>query len=312
MLGRQRLRPVGPARQLQLIPSQISLRRSRERGHAAIVSGVALVVSKGKLALAESSLIRAGSLRSEACAQASPQEVARRRRRLARAWLRLRKLWLAHLRPECVLNRFVSPVRFVPQRSEFFELYRRSAANVVAITKAFARLLEVFPSSDDLSRDIKELEHEGDRLTHEIVDLLNRTFVTPFDREDMYRLAGVLDDICDHVDEAAGNVLVFGVEDIRPHAKEQAAVLVRAAGKIDEAVNLLEGFKDSRHQLDELRELEDEGDRLNREAVSELFRSEQDPISVIRWKDIHEHIEEAVDACQTAADVLEAIVVKNR
>jgi uncharacterized protein len=204
------------------------------------------------------------------------------------------------------------PVRLVPQRTEFFKLYRRAAENVVAIAELFARLLETFPSSDDLSRDIKELEHEGDRLTHEIVDLLNRTFVTPFDREDMYRLAGVLDDICDHVDEAAGNVLGYGVERIRPHAKEQAAVLVRAAGKINDAVNLLEGFKDSRHQLDELRELEDEGDRLNREAVSELFQTDRDPISVIRWKDIHEHIEEAVDACENAADVLEAILVKNR
>jgi predicted phosphate transport protein (TIGR00153 family) len=206
----------------------------------------------------------------------------------------------------------VAPVRLVPQRSEFFDFYRQSAANAVAIAELFSRLLETFPAGDDLSWDIKELEHQGDRLTHEIVDLLNRTFVTPFDREDMYRLAGVLDDICDHIDEAAGNILGYAVESIRPKAKEQAAVLVRAAGKIRDAVDLLEGFKDSRRQLDELQELEDEGDRLNREAVSELFRTEQDPISVIRWKDIHEQLEEAVDACENAADVLEAILVKNR
>jgi predicted phosphate transport protein (TIGR00153 family) len=206
----------------------------------------------------------------------------------------------------------VSPIRLVPQRTEFFELYSQAAANAVAIAELFSRLLETFPGSGDPSRDIKELEHEGDRLTYDIVDLLNRTFVTPFDREDMYRLAGALDDICDHVDEAAGNVLGYGVDGIRPQAKEQAAVLVRAVGKIRDAVGLLQGFKDSRRQLDELRELEDEGDRLNREAVSELFRSESDPVAIIRWKDIHEHIEEAVDACENAADVLEAIFVKNR
>jgi predicted phosphate transport protein (TIGR00153 family) len=202
-------------------------------------------------------------------------------------------------------------VRLVPQRSEFFELYRKAGANAVAIATALVELLERFPDTSDLSWDIKELEHEGDRLTYDIVDLLNRTFVTPFDREDMYRLASALDDICDHIDEAAGNILTYGIVEVRPKAKEQGQVVLRAAEKIHEAVGLLEGFKDSRRQLAALRDLEDEGDRLNREAVSELFQSNGDAISVIRWKDIHEHLEEAVDACENAADVLEAIFVKN-
>ena len=150
------------------------------------------------------------------------------------------------------------------------------------------------------------------RLTHELVDLLNRTFVTPFDRDDMYRLAGALDDICDHVDEAAGNIGGYGVTDVRESAKAQAQVILRAAGKLQEAVERLEGFKDSQRQLIELRELEDEGDRLARSAVADLFRSEEDPIALIRWKDIHERLEEAVDALENAADVLEAILVKNR
>ena len=202
-------------------------------------------------------------------------------------------------------------VRLVPQRTEFFELYRKAAANAVAIATALVELLERFPDTSDLSWDIKELEHEGDRLTYDIVDLLNRTFVTPFDRDDMYRLASALDDICDHIDEAAGNILTYGIAEVRPKAKEQGQVVLRAAEKIQEAVGLLEGFKDSRRQLAALRDLEDEGDRLNREAVSELFHSNGDAISVIRWKDIHEHLEEAVDACENAADVLEAIFVKN-
>ena len=166
--------------------------------------------------------------------------------------------------------------------------------------------------SQERIRDIKELEHEGDRLTHEVVDLLNRTFVTPFDRDDMYRLAGALDDICDHVDEAAGNIVGYGVTEIHPAARAQGDVILRAATKLQEAVERLEGFRDSRRQLIELRELEDEGDDLNRGAISELFRTEHDAMSVLRWKDIHEALEEAVDACENAADVLEAIVVKNR
>jgi uncharacterized protein len=207
----------------------------------------------------------------------------------------------------------VARINLVPQRREFFELYNKAAKNAIDIASRLTELLERFPHDGEaLVRDIKDLEHEGDRLTHEVVDLLNRTFVTPFDRDDMYRLAGALDDICDHIDEAAGNVAGFGVEEIRPAARSQAQVILRACTKLYEAVERLEGFRDSRRQLIELRELEDEGDRLNRGAISELFKTSDDPIAIIRWKDIHERLEEAVDACENAADVLEAILVKNR
>ena len=136
--------------------------------------------------------------------------------------------------------------------------------------------------------------------------------MTPFDRDDIYNLAGAIDDVCDHVDEAAGNIAGYGVDEIRPLAKEQGQVILRSAEKLNEAVNRLEGFKDSSRQLHDLRDLEDEGDRLNRDAVAELFATADDPLHVIRWKDIHEQLEEAVDACENAADVLEAILVKNR
>jgi predicted phosphate transport protein (TIGR00153 family) len=201
----------------------------------------------------------------------------------------------------------------VPQRREFYDLYNQAAANNVQIAQLLVRLLDGFPNDrDTLARDIKEAEHEGDRLTHEVVDLLNRTFVTPFDRDDMYRLASALDDICDHVDEAAGNILGFGVTTIRANARTQATVIERAATKLRDAVLNVKGFKDSSRELNELRELEDEGDRLNRESIAQLFASGEDAISIIRWKDIHEQLEEAVDACENAADVLEAILVKNR
>jgi predicted phosphate transport protein (TIGR00153 family) len=203
-------------------------------------------------------------------------------------------------------------VSFVPQRREFYVLFGRAARNVVEIARQLVRFLEEFPSDGNLVRDIKELEHEGDRLTRELVDLLNRTFVTPFDRDDMYRLATALDDICDHVDEAAGDIAGYGVDKIRPAARQQAEVILRSTEKLREAVERVDGFKDASRQLDELRVLEDEGDRLNREAVSELFREERDAVVIMRWKDIHTQLEEAVDACENAADVLEAILVKNR
>jgi predicted phosphate transport protein (TIGR00153 family) len=201
----------------------------------------------------------------------------------------------------------------VPQKREFFDLYNRSAANAVAIAQALIELLENHPEGlEGRSRDIKELEHEGDRITHELIDLLNRTFVTPFDRDDMYRLAGALDDVCDHVDDAAEKISGYGVRDIREQAIQQARVIERCARKLSEAIARLDGFKDSRRQLTELRSLEDEGDRIVREAISELFTRATDAIGLVRWKDIHEQLEEGVDACENAADVLEAILVKNR
>jgi hypothetical protein len=207
----------------------------------------------------------------------------------------------------------VARISLVPQNREFFRLLEQASDNVVAISQQLVRLLDEFPTDGSGPlREIKELEHEGDRLTRSVVDLLNRTFVTPIDRDDLYRLAGALDDICDHVDEAAGNIAGYGVEQVRPKAKEQAQVILRSAEKLHEAVQRLDGFKDASSQLHALRDLEDEGDRLNRDAVSELFTSGEGPIAIIRWKDIHEQLEEAVDACENAADVLEAILVKNR
>jgi predicted phosphate transport protein (TIGR00153 family) len=203
-------------------------------------------------------------------------------------------------------------ISLVPQKREFFVLYSRAARNAVEIARLLLELLEEFPAPEGRLRDIKELEHEGDRLTRELVDLLNRTFVTPFDRDDMYELSSALDDICDHIDEAAGNIAGYGVTEIRPAAILQARVILRATEKLREAVERVDGFRNADRQLHELRDLEDEGDRLNREAVSELFRTEDDAIMIIRWKDIHEQLEEAVDACENAADVLEAILVKNR
>ena len=201
----------------------------------------------------------------------------------------------------------------IPQKREFYDLFNQAAANAVDISQRLIVLLNDFPErADEGMRDIKELEHQGDRLTHELVDLINRTFVTPFDRDDMYRLAGVLDDICDHIDDSAEKLVGYGVEHVPEAARQQAQVIQRAAAKLCEAVALLDGFRDSKKQLIELRTLEDEGDDLIRRSISELFHTETDALAVLRWKDIYEQLEEAVDACENAADVLEAILVKNR
>jgi predicted phosphate transport protein (TIGR00153 family) len=212
-----------------------------------------------------------------------------------------------------VNNGAVARINLVPQRREFYELYSRQAANVEEIATALAQLLDHYPEeADSRIRGIKELEHEGDRLTHDVIDLLNRTFVTPFDREDMYRLAGALDDICDHVDEAAAKLVSLGIDAIRAPARAQAGILCRAAGKLREAIEGLEGFKVERRRLIELRELEDEGDRVADQGISELFHGGEDALTIIRWKDVYERLEDALDSCENAADVLEAILVKNR
>jgi hypothetical protein len=204
------------------------------------------------------------------------------------------------------------PFRLTPQKREFFILFVQASANARDIARVLVELLEGWPESRGRLGDIRELESEGDRLTHEVINLLNRTFVTPFDRGDMYRLASAIDDVCDHIDEAADNIDAYEVREIPDAALRQAETIHRATAQLHEAVELLEGFKDSQQQLTALRELEDEGDRLEREAVAELFRSGVDPLTIIRWKDIHDQLEEAVDACENAADVLEAILVKNR
>ena len=204
-------------------------------------------------------------------------------------------------------------IRLVPQRREFFDLFSRASSNAVDIARLAVELFDRFPADGaELIGQIKEHEHTGDDLTSEIVRLINKTFVTPFDRDDIYRLASVIDDVCDYIDETADNLGSYGVSEVPAGARQQTDVILRATINLDEAIQRLEGFRDSSRQLDELRKLEDEGDTVLRDAMGALFRSGADPLMVIRWKDIHEGLEEAVDACENAADVLEAILVKNR
>jgi predicted phosphate transport protein (TIGR00153 family) len=206
----------------------------------------------------------------------------------------------------------MAKIRLIPQTRGFYTLFDQAAQNLVATAKLLLDLLESYPDRRDLVDRIKDHEHEGDGVTHEIVQLVNKTFVTPIDGEDIYDLATALDDVCDWMDQVADELNLYGVDEVPPEAVEQAAVILKATTKLAEAIARLEGLKDVRQLLVDIHTLEDEGDRIVRDATARLFRDGHDPLVVIRWKDIHEHLEQAVDSCERSAHVLESIYLKNR
>jgi uncharacterized protein Yka (UPF0111/DUF47 family) len=194
----------------------------------------------------------------------------------------------------------MAKLRLTPQTRGFYALFDRAATNLVSTSQLLLDLLEHYPDRRALVDEIKDREHEGDRVTHEIVQLVNKTFVTPIDREDIFDLATALDDVCDFMDQVADELNLYGVEEVPPEAIEQAGVIFRAVSKIADAVHGLDGLKDISH------------DRIVRAATAKLFRDGLDPLVVIRWKDIHHDLEQAVDGCEHAAHVLESIYLKNR
>jgi predicted phosphate transport protein (TIGR00153 family) len=200
----------------------------------------------------------------------------------------------------------------VPRTSEFFDLFKEAGENALdAATKVGERFRD-FPNSPITQADVKEIEHEGDRITRDLVQLLNTQYITPFDREDIYQLATTVDDVVDHIDEASDLLELYGVESPTKQAIEQCRILVAAVGHLATALAELKGMRGVQDELVKLKELEDEGDRVLRDAIADLFRDSRiDPLIVIRWKDIFEALEDALDSCETAANVLGNIVVKN-
>jgi predicted phosphate transport protein (TIGR00153 family) len=206
----------------------------------------------------------------------------------------------------------MAKIRLIPQTREFYTLFDRAAQNLVATSRLLLDLMESYPERRDLVDEIKDREHDGDSVTHEIVQLVNKTFVTPIDGEDIYDLATALDDVCDFMDQVADELNTYGVDEVPPDAIAQAGVILKAVEKLADAIARLEGLKDISSLLVDVHTLEDEGDRLVRSAIARLFRDGHDPLVVIRWKDIHEHLEQAVDSCERSAHVLESIYLKNR
>ena len=200
---------------------------------------------------------------------------------------------------------------FVPKDREFFDLFEEAAQNIVRAADLLDQMLAAFPDRAELARDILVCEQEGDRITHDIIQHLNQTFVTPIDREDIYALAGGLDDIVDYTEEVADYLGLYKIEAPMEQAQRLAHVLLQASRAVSEAIPRLRGFKDISHYTVEINRLENDGDRIVREAVASLFDTGIDPMVVIRWKDIFERLEEAIDASEHVANILEGIVIKN-
>jgi uncharacterized protein len=198
-----------------------------------------------------------------------------------------------------------------PRDREFFDLFEEAGGNILRAAGLLEDLLKDFPEHNELARDILICEQDGDRITHDIIQRLNQTFVTPIDREDIYALASALDDVVDYTEEVADYLGLYKIEAPMDQAQDLAHVLHAAARQIAEAMPRLRGFKDISHYTVEINRLENDGDRITREAIASLFDTGIDPMVVIRWKDIFERLEEAIDATEHVANILEGIVIKN-
>jgi uncharacterized protein len=201
---------------------------------------------------------------------------------------------------------------FAPREREFFDLFEASARNLVRGADLLDQMLRGFPDSKDVSRDILICEQEGDRLTHDIIQRLNHTFVTPIDREDIIALASALDDVVDFTEEVSDFLVLYKIEAPMEQSQRLAHILLEAGRQIDLAVPKMRAFDDITVEAAEIHRLENEGDRIGREGLAALFETGVDPMVVIRWKDIYDRLEEAIDATERAANVLQNTIVKNR
>ena len=204
-------------------------------------------------------------------------------------------------------------VRFIPRETKFFELFADIANNVVDGAQALSDLLhnydyETMPTA---VAKIAAIEHRGDEMTHRILIKLNQTFITPFDREDIHLLASSLDDVLDFIFAASDRLVTYKIIQPSPSAKVLAGIILKQAIELGKAVALLD--KDDPHLLDhcvEVNRLENEADKVSREAIGRLFEGELDPITLIKLKELLEVLEEASDKAEDVADVLETVVLK--
>ncbi len=203
------------------------------------------------------------------------------------------------------------PNVIAPRDREFFDLFEEAGGNILRAAALLEEMLRDYPERNGLARDILICEQEGDRITHDIIQRLNHTFVTPIDREDIYALASALDDIVDYTEEVADYLGLYNIEAPMEQSQRLAQVLHQSSRQISEAMPRLRGFKDISHYTVEINRLENDGDRITREAMAALFENGIDPMVVIRWKDIYERLESAIDATEQAANILEGIVIKN-
>jgi len=201
---------------------------------------------------------------------------------------------------------------FAPKEREFFDLFEEAGKNAVRAAALLELMLEKWPDHGEALRDVVVCEQEGDRITNDIIQRLNQTFVTPFDREDIIALASAMDNIVDFIEEIADFLGLFRIEAPTDQAQRMGRVLHEATRHVNDAMPALRRLEDVRTFMLEVNRLESEGDRILREAVATLFDHGIDPMMVIRWKDIYERLEDAIDSTETAMNIMSGIIIKNR
>ncbi|MBI2831452.1 MAG: DUF47 domain-containing protein [Chloroflexi bacterium] len=203
---------------------------------------------------------------------------------------------------------------FIPKEQKFFDLFEESARNVVNAAKALKDMVDNWEYVEAKGAEIAEIEHRGDTITHQIAARLNRTFITPFDREDIAKLMEALDDVTDFIDAACDSMLIYKVGKPDQRAKELADIIVQSATRVEEAVCELRhpaGFKKTLALCVEINRLENMADRVLREAMGELFENTADIANIIKWREIYNHMETATDRCEDVANVLEGVALKH-
>ena len=199
---------------------------------------------------------------------------------------------------------------FLPREEAFYADFIAMADQVKIGARLLEEMLATQPPLADKAHEIKEVEHKCDFLTHEIIQRLNRTFVTPMDREDIHSLARTIDDVMDAIDNAAALIPLYKIDQVRPGARELAKVISASAEEVRRALEALEKRSGVLERAVEINRLENEADRIHQRAVGQLFDEERDPLMVIKWKEILDLLEEATDCCEDVANLLENVVVK--
>ncbi len=201
--------------------------------------------------------------------------------------------------------------RLIPREEKFYDDFTAMAQQIRYGAELLDQMLQPDRPLWDKADEIKEIEHKCDFLTHEIIQRLNRTFVTPLDREDIHTLARSLDDVMDAIDASATILRLYQIEAVRPGARELAHLVRQSAEQIVPAMQALEGRKGVAEHAVEINRLENEADRAHQAAVRSLFKEEKDAIAIIKWKEIFDFLEQATDRCEDVANVLEGVVVKH-
>lgn len=201
--------------------------------------------------------------------------------------------------------------RFMPREKDFFVLFQQQADNVVAGAAALTKMVEQYTDVAEQVQKIKAIEHNGDEITHQIFRKLNQTFVTPFDREDIHELCGTTDDIIDLIDAAASRFSLYQITEIRSGTAELCNVLTVATMELSAAIHTLPKPHLAIPRVIEINRLENESDRICRGLIARLFSEEKDPVQIIKWKEIYEVLEAAVDKCEDVSNVIESVILKN-